>query len=804
MRVSLNWLTEFVDVDIEVEELAERLDMTGTAVEAVERVGAAFDKVVVGQVVSRDKHPNADKLSYCKVDVGGEDLLDIVCGADNFSAGDKVPVALVGAQLPNGMTIEKAKIRGCVSHGMMCSPIELGLGEDASGLMILPQEAPVGVPFAEYAGRQDVVLDLEITPNRPDCLSVAGVAREVGAVLGREASWPHASPDETGAPAADEVEVVIEDPVLCPRYTARVIRGVEVGPSPEWLQERIISAGARPINNIVDATNYVMFEMGQPLHAFDMDTLARAEGKVRVIVRAANDGETLKTLDGQVRRLGADDVVIADVEGPIALAGVMGGEATEVSDATVNVLLESASFDPAHISRTSRSLSLLSEASVRFERGVDPEGCAAAADRAAALIAEIAGGEVAPGVVDEYPVKAQPRRLELRVERMNRFLGTSLKAEETADILRRLGLSVSGDSDVLLVEVPTFRPDLEREVDLYEEVVRLFGMQEVPSTLPAGPSRVGGLTRAQKLRQRVGEAARAAGLNEVTTYAFFDPADLERLRFEMPEGSRLARIINPMSEEQSALRPTIASNLIRAVSYNQRRGVPDVHLYEIGTVFEAREGAKQPVEREVLAGVLAGSWHRPTWNDPAEPLDFFDGKGVVATVMEELHVPHWRVERAALAWLHPGRSAEVVVNGKRIGWLGEALPDVLDAFEAKGPVTLFELEMAPLLEAARDVVEYKPVPRFPSVNLDVALVVPSDVPAEQILVTMRKEGGPLLEDVRLFDVYEGEGVPDGMRSLAFSLTYRAPDRTLTDDEVSRVHDKVVMRTCKRFKANVRA
>jgi phenylalanyl-tRNA synthetase beta chain len=803
MRVSLKWLQEMVDVDVPIEELAERLDMTGTAVESVESLGEALDGVVVGRVLSREPHPNADRLSFCTVDVGEDDPLEIVCGADNFEAGDLVPVATVGAVLPNGMEIEKTKIRGCVSFGMMCSPIELGMGEEASGLMILPEDAPPGVPFATYLERDDVVLDLEVTPNRPDCLSVAGVAREIGAVLDRPSKWPSSEPGGSGVAAQDVVSVDIADPVLCPRYTARVIRDVTVGPSPEWVQERLIACGVRPINNVVDATNYVMLELGQPLHAFDMDTLAVADSKTAIIVRHAAEGETLLTLDDQERALDPDMIVIADPNGPVALAGVMGGADTEVCDTTTNVLLESASFDPPSISRTSRALGLISEASYRFEKRVDPAGCAAAADRAAALLAEIAGGVVAPGIVDAYPVPAESRELELRVERLNAVLGMDADAVYVSSLLRRLGLEVDAGEGVLTVTVPTWRPDLEREVDLFEEVVRLHGMTEVSSTLPAGPDRVGGLTREQRIRSRLGGAARAAGLNEVTTYSFIDPADLERLGWQLPQDEIPVRVLNPMSEEQSILRPTIAGNLVRAVSYNQRRNVPDVHLYEIGTVFSTRDGRKQPIERGVVAGVLAGAWSRPSWNDPGSQLGFFDGKGVIASIMEELHVPHWTVRATDLPLLQPGRAAEVVVNGSVAGWLGEAHPDVLAAFDARGPVTLFELDLETLLSAAVDVVAYRPVPRYPAVQLDVAFVLPGDIAAEQVMHTVRKEGKKLLESVRLFDVYDGEGVPSGRRSLALSLAYRSPDRTLTDDEVQKVHEKVVSQVCKRFGGEVR-
>jgi phenylalanyl-tRNA synthetase beta chain len=790
MRVSMKWLRELVPVDLPAEELADRLDLTGTAVDAVETVGAALDGVVVGRIVTKERHPDAEKLWVTTVDVGAGEPVQIVCGAQNFEAGDKVPVATVGTTLPNGVTIKKAKLRGVESQGMNCSATELGVGGDASGLLILPEDAPVGASFAEYRGLADVVLDLEITPNRPDCLSVAGVAREVAAVTGGTSTWPASVPEESGRPAAEDVSVKIDDAALCPRYTARLIRGVKVGPSPEWLVQKLAAAGARPINNVVDVTNYVMFELGQPLHAFDAATIAKADGKAAIIVRSAREGETLTTLDGKQRQLSPDTLLITDPSGPIALAGVMGGEATEVSDVTVDVLLESACFDPASVSRTSRRLGLFSEASSRFEKSVDRSACAAAADRAADLIVQLAGGDAAPGIVDAYPAPLEPRRLTLRLGRANAVLGTTLGAHEVADILGRLGLGVAdAGADTLAVTVPTFRPDLEREIDLIEEVVRVHGMGNVPSTVPTGPA--GGLTREQVWRRRIGEVLRGAGLNDTMTYSFADPADMERLGWDLGPGEVPVALLNPMSEEQAVMRWTLAGGLLRAVANNQRHGVDDIHVYEIGAVFVTAEGRKQPKERAVLGGALAGLWHRPSWDDVPPQLDFFDGKGVIESLAEELGIDRLRFRATERPWLQPGRGADVLVGGDVIGWLGEVAPAVLDAFEARGPVVLFELQLTPVVKAAVDVRTFADTPRFPAVELDLAIVVPEEVTAERVEQAIVSAGGKLLEGVRLFDVYRGAGVPEGRKSLAFALTYRAADRTLTDEDVSPVHDKLV-------------
>jgi len=801
MRVSMKWLKELVDVDLPLGEFKDLLDMTGTAVEAVHTTGEALDGVFVGQVVTKEKHPEADKLWVTTIDVGADENLAIVCGAQNFEAGDKVPVATVGSELPNGMKIKKAKLRGVVSMGMNCSAIELGLGTDADGLMILPADAPVGMPFAEYHQMSDTVIELEVTPNRPDCLSMVGVAREVGAITSREASVPASTPDEVGAAIADSVRVTIADEDLCPRYTARLIRNVKVGPSPEWLAERVTAAGTRSVSNVVDVTNYVMYELGQPLHAFDADTIGLdTDGKAHITVRRATEGEHLVTLDDQDRALTTEMCMITDPSGSIALGGVMGGQSTEVTDATVNILLEAASFNGPNISHTSRSLALISEASTRFERGVDPAGCIAALDRAAALFAEVAGGEVASGVIDEYPVPAEPRTLKLRAAFANKVLGTDIPASEMSAILTRLGLTVEGD-DILTVQVPSFRPDLEREIDLVEEVVRVWGMERVQSTLPAG--RAGGLTPVQRWRERVGHVLRAASLNETMTYSFIDPEDADHLCIPIPEGRVPVELLNPMSGEQAVMRHTLAAGLLRAVSYNQRRGNPDVRLYEIGATYVGTEGHAQAKETETVAGVLAGSWDQAQWNDPEVELGFFDGKGVVESVMEELGIEGWRVMEADVPFLQPGRSVQIQVRGQIVGWLGEVHPMVLAEYEVDAPVTMFELALKPLYTAAKEVRPYSEVPRMPAVTMDIALVVDESVAGDRLMQAIRKAGGNLLESTRLFDVYRGAGVPDGKKSMAIALTWRASDRTLTDDEVAPAYERLLKKVAGGLGAELR-
>lgn len=792
MRVSMKWLQELVTVDSTIPELVDRLDMTGTAVEAVHTAGESLDNVVVGLIEEKVRHPEADKLWVTTIDVGDGDPRTIVCGAQNFEAGDKVPVALVGAILPGGFEIKKAKLRGVVSQGMNCSAKELGLGDDHDGLLILPADAPIGMPFAQYQGLSDTIIELEITPNRPDCLSMAGVAREIGALLEREAVLPTGMPDETGGPISAECAVEITDSELCPRYAARVIRNVSIGPSPQWLADKVTAAGARPINNVVDVTNYVLFELGQPLHAFDMDTLGRGEdGRVALSVRRAQAGEKLTTLDGVERELSGSTLLICDPSGPVALAGVMGGEATEVSDGTVNIVLESACFDPESISRTSRSMALISEASLRFERTVDRTSCVEALDRATALLVEVAGGQTAEGVVDVYPHPHVPTRLTLRLSRLKQILGVLIEDQDAAAILTRLGCTVEAHPDRLEVDVPSFRPDIEREIDLIEEVLRVWGMERIKPVLPTGSGRAGSLTPAQQWRERVGVIMRAAGLNETMTYAFTDPTDADRCDMRLAQGNLCVELLNPMSGEQAVLRHSLLPGLLRSVSYNQRRGVTDVHLYEIGSAFLSSEGRKQPKEHSHLAGVMAGAWHQTEWNDPAVALDFFDGKGVIESLAREMALDRFKVRAVELDWLQPGRAAEIIVSGEVVGWLGEVHPTVLARFEADAPVVAFEMDLDKLIRSAKPARKFVEPARFPGIEHDIAVVVDESVSSERLEQSIRSAGGKLLEMARVFDVYRGKGVAPGKKSIAFALVYRASDRTLTTEEVEAAHSKMV-------------
>ncbi len=815
MRVSLKWLSEYVDVPSDVKAFCDRLDLTGTGVEGVEKTGEAFDGVVVGAVLTCEPHPDSDHMHVVTVDVGAGEPVQIVCGAPNIAAGIKVPVACVGAVLPGDLKIKKSKLRGVVSCGMCCSQRELGMGSDHAGIWVLPEDAPAGQPIAEYLGMGDTVLDLEITPNRPDCLSMTGMAREVGAMYQQAVAYPLEAmaaklPAVTaGAPVADAVTVEVADPARCARYTARVIDNVKVGPSPDWLAERVTAAGARSINNVVDVTNYILFLFGQPLHAFDFDRLAGDDGVARVVVRPAGDGEHLTTLDGAERVLSSDMTVIATPERAVALAGVMGGQDTEVEEGTTTVLLEAATFERGRTSRTSRNLGLISESSMRYERGVDDNPIDVISQAAAALLAEVSGGTVRPGVVDVYAERTLPRELALRIPRFCAMMGADIPAPFVADILERLGCAVAAtdDADVLAVTAPTFRPDLEREIDLYEEVLRLWGMDRIPSTLPGSPQRVGTRTEAERAMDTVNETLRAAGLNETMTYSFAEPADLERLRLPAEGLGEPVELLNPLNADQSVMRQSIVPGLLRSVAYNLARGVADVQLYEVGTVFSAAEGRKKPKERRRIAGALAGAMGDAAWNRARVPFDFFDGKGVLESLARELALPKVRF-RALSAdeapHLQPGRAAEMMADGAVIGWVGELHPLAARAFDIEVPVTVFELDAGALVKAARPARPYVDVPVFPAVAVDVALVVDEGVTHERLVQCMTSAGGKLLEDVRLFDVYrDEERVGAGKKSMAYSLTYRAPDRTLTGEEVERAHGRLLTKVEKATGAEVR-
>lgn len=823
MKVSLKWLSEYAEVPEDLKAFCDRLDLTGTGVEGVERTGDIYDHVVTGQILEKEAHPDSDHMWVTKVDVGSANVdkegnpepLQIVCGAQNFNQGDHVVVATIGAVLPGDFKIKKSKLRGVVSCGMNCSARELGIGSDHDGIMILPEDAPIGMPLADYLNLSDTILDLEITPNRPDCLSMVGMAREVGAMYAADAKNPldemeAALKEASDMPSVDELaSVTVKDVDRCPRYTARVIKNVKVGPSPDWLAERVTAAGARSINNVVDVTNYILFLFGQPLHAFDYDKLVDETGKANVIVRAAKEGEKLQTLDGEERELTEDMTVIATPEKAVGLAGVMGGFDSEVTEETTTILLEAATFEPGRTSRTSRNLGLISESSMRYERRVDDVEIDRMSAAAAQLLAEVSGGVVVPGVIDIYNTKTESETLEFRVPRFQAMMGEAIPREFIIDMLQRLGCEVNvEEEDTLKVVPPTFRPDLEREIDLYEEVLRLYGMDRIPSTLPGGPGRVGIKTEAQRIMDKINNTLRACGLNETMTYSFADPHELEQLRMPTEGMGIPVELLNPLNAEQSVMRQSIIPGLMRSVAYNQSRGVHNIQLYETGVVFFGAEGKKSPKERNRLAAVMAGAMNDPAWNKESLNFGFFDGKGVIESLMRELALakPRFKALSAEEApHLQPGRAAQVLDGGTVLGWIGEIHPLACDTYEVQAPLVAFELDLDALIKCARPARDYVDVPVFPAVTMDVAFVVDEEVTHEQLLRCITSAGGKLLDTVQLFDVYRDEArLGAGKKSMAYALEYRAADRTLTTEEVDKQHARLIKKVCGATGAEVRA
>lgn len=819
MRVSYEWLKDMVDVPEDPKDLVKEYIHTGTEVEAVEKVGADLEHVVTGKVLTKVPHPDSDHMWLTTVDVGMKNVdkggkpqpLQIVCGAQNFNAGDHIVVAMIGAHLPGDVKIKKSKLRGVESYGMNCSERELGLGSDHSGIMILPEDAPVGVDFTDYYGISDTVVDCEITPNRPDCLSMEGMAVETSAIFDEDTHITEPQiKSEIATRAEDLVDVTIADSALCQRYVARVVKNVKIGPSPEWLARRVEAAGSRTINNVVDVTNYVMYLTGQPLHAFDLNKLGVRDGKRHIVIRAAKDGEKVTTLDHTDRDLTSDMIVITDDgKTPVALAGVMGGLNSEIDENTTDVLLESACFDKGHISRTSRNLDLMSEASIRFERQVDAAACSRIADIAAALFEECCGAEVCTGKVDNYPAPVEPAHIHLRTQRVCALSGADIEPDFMAQRLRRLGCAVTPAEDGFDVVAPTNRPDLTREVDLIEEILRLWGEDEVEATLPAARNHAGGLTVDQQRIRKIGATLRALGLSETQTYNFADARDLERLHMSEKGRGIPVQIINPLVADQSQMRRSMLPGLLRSVEYNISHGEKNIALYEIGRVFFGHEHKSQPDEPRFVCGVMSGAWDDDQWNRKYPKLNFFDAKGVVQELLKALRITKVRykvADQEEYGWLQPGCAAEIYAHGgELIGWVGNIHPEVLQNFEVEQDVVAFELSVEALLRLAKRELPYQEVPTLPGVSVDLAIVVDEDVTAETVEQRIQSAGGKLLADVRLFDVFrDKQRVGEGKKSLAFSLTYRAADHTLTSDEVEKAHDRLVKKVMRAVNGEVRS
>ena len=826
MKVTLNWLKQYVDFDWSAEELAERLTMLGLEVEGIQRLGGEFEGIVVAQVLTHDKHPNADKLSLCRVNDGKTER-QIVCGAHNFKAGDKVPLILPGASLPakpgeQPFTIKVGKIRGVESQGMMCSPQELGLPDQVDGLLILREDAQVGQPFAQYLGRagSDVVYDLEITPNRPDLNSVIGIAREIAAVTGNALRWPKLpqTQAQNAARASDLVSVEIKDPELCPRYTARVIKGLKVGASPDWLRSTLEKVGIRSINNVVDVTNYVMLEVGQPLHAFDYHLLQPGPAPAIVIRRAA-EGEKFMTLDGQERTLGRQMLLIADQTKAVALAGVMGGQNSEINPDTVDVLIESACFKPQNVRATSKKLGLRTESSYRFERGCDVGICDWASSRAAQLILETAGGTLAEGVVDAYPEPAEPRQIKLRHQKVNELLGFELRPEQIENYLAELELKVVGrkprpvDAEPAPIEpvtfkIPTFRVDLKREADLIEEVARLYGVDKIPATPPRGAI---GSNPYDAIHDQLGDARRlliGLGLNEAQGQTLISDGAAK-----LATSEPIVALANPLSSDMNVLRPSLLPGLLDSLRHNLSHKNHDVALFEIGRVFSSATGQASsasvspsgPRESRRLAVALTGNRRPVFWSgsDRDAKFDAYDLKGVLEEFLEQFGLRGITYVRRAESTPLFLESAAINLGKFFVGEFGQLLPTLARQYDLRDPVLLAELDFDVLLARRNLAKSFKPLPAFPSIRRDVAMLVPEATTHDAVLQVVKQAKPANLESVELFDIFRGQNVPAGQKSMAYAFIYRSPERTLTDPEAGSAHEKVVEQLKEKLQAVVR-
>ncbi|MCR4432057.1 MAG: phenylalanine--tRNA ligase subunit beta [Tepidanaerobacteraceae bacterium] len=797
MLVSLKWLKDYVNIDDEISSFTERMTMSGSNVEGIERLGKDIDKIVIGRIEKIERHPDADKLLIVQVDIGDR-LIQVVTAAANIKEKDLVPVAMDGAVIHGGKQISTVKFKGVNSSGMLCSAAELGfddhgLPEDMKkGIMILPQDAPVGKNIKEFLELEDTVIDFEITPNRPDCLSIIGIARETAATYRIDLNMPEIIlKEEADENARDMAKITIEAPDLCKRYVARIIKDVRIEPSPLWMQRRLQACGIRSINNIVDITNYVMLELGQPLHAFDYDKL---EGH-SIIVRRGRDSEGIVTLDGVYRLLSDDMLVIADENKPVGIAGIMGGEESEINSSTKCILLESANFVGPCIRRTSRKLGLRSEAAMRFEKGLDPELCKTAADRACQLIEKLGAGKVAKGYIDVYPERVNPRKIVLKPDKINHALGTEIPKDEMVDILERLGIRIEKDAGCSFAIIPTFRADIAREADLVEEVGRIYGYDRLPSTLPKGDATRGKIETPIRVSCTIKQILADLGYSEVYTYSFVSPRVFDRMN--VPADSPLRRAIalmNPLSEEQSIMRTTLIPNMLDVVAYNLNQKIEEIRLYETGTVYIPKELPLRelPCEKKKLTIGLCG-----------KQADFYELKKTIETLFAVLKIRLYEFAQYRHFAFHPGRCALVLMDGEEIGIAGEIHPDVMENYDINSRVYICELDMDILLKKASTDIKFTDLPRYPASSRDLAIVVEERLPAGNIIRTITDIGNDLVEKVELFDIYTGDQIKKGFKSLAFSLTYRAKDRTLTDEEINQVNNRIREKVAKEFNGVLR-
>ncbi|MBW2108393.1 MAG: phenylalanine--tRNA ligase subunit beta [Deltaproteobacteria bacterium] len=790
MKVSLSWLKEYVDVNIDPPRLAEALTMAGLEVDALGDRYAYLDGVVVGHIVKIAPHPKADRLSLCQVDIGSA-AKAVVCGAPNIREGHLVPVALPGVLLPSGEKVQAGRIRGEVSEAMLCSEAELAIGTDHSGIMVLPDDAVPGRGLAETLKLRDPVMEFDLTPNRADCLSIIGIAREVAAVLKVPLKYPKVTTPEGRTPIGELARVTIEAPEACPRYAARLISAVRIGPSPFWLQDRLHSVGLRSINNVVDVTNFVMMEMGQPLHAFDFDRLAEH----CIVVKTAKPNETFTTLDGMQRILPPDALMICDGKGPVAVAGIMGGLNSEIESDTTRVLIESAYFHPVSIRRTAKALGLNTDSSHRFERGVDPQGTVRALERAVQLMVEVAGGEPTLGLIDENPGPVSPRTIPLNVQRTNRLLGTTFSRDDIAAYLGSIELSVEPrDGDHLDVTAPTFRVDLRRPEDLMEEVARLSGYNNIPTTHPVSRVIARKPDKRLEVRQAIRQVLVGCGFSEIITYSFIGRDACNNLQLSADDPRRnVVQILNPLTEEQGVMRTSLLPGLLTTMFKNSTQRNEDLKIEVL------------PEEVEMVSGLWTGARSHPSWHGRQTMVDFYDIKGAVEALCAALYIDGVRFRNAQegqFPYLVPGRTAGVYAGDMLLGGLGEIGKTVAKCFGLKRPAYCFDLNLDLLVELACRDKTMKPQSRFPATDRDVALILDEGVEAQAILDFIHAQQEPLIDRVDIFDVYKGRPLADGEKSLALKFIYQSFERNLTDSEVNTIHEAIVRKIQEHFRARL--
>ena len=810
MQVSTKWLKDYIKIDITPEELAEKFTMAGVPVENVVHADEGLEKVVTGKIEKLEAHPDSDHLQVCQMNVGTGELLQIVTGAPNVKQGQVVPVALVGAHLPNGQKISKGKLRGVASNGMLCSAQELNLDleglpeEQKTGIYILPDDTPVGVPAKEVLGLDDVILEFELTANRGDCFSVFGLVREAAVLTNQESVLPEIKVKEDDSDnAADLINIKIDAPDLCSRFSSRVIKNVKLGPSPEWMQQRLQGAGIRAINNVVDVTNFVMVELGQPMHAYDYDEVA---GHV-LNARRAVEGEQLHTLDDSNRLAKGGELVIADAEKAAGLAGVMGGFETEITEKTKTVVLEAASFNSASIRRTSRAVGLHSEASGRFERGVDETQTIRALDRAAQLLQDMGACTVCKGVVDVYPSPKSEVVVDFTPEQINSRLGTNVKISEIVDILTKLGFEVSSKGDIYSAKVPHWRNDVTMWEDLSEEVARIIGFDKIPSTLPIGETSQGHQSDMQNFVDKIKSVLVSLGMNEELSFSFTNPTMFDKMN--IPQDSDLRKavpIMNPLTDDYPLLRTNLLSSIMENAARNYSRKNEDIKLFEIAPVFypKALPITEQPIEMLKLAGLIMGRRDPKGWNQGNGEVDFYDMKGIVEELFNQLSIEKYTVEVGEHFAMHPGKTA-VFKKGKDIlATVGELHPAITNAFDIPKKIYVFEADVATLLKYTAKAFHYEQLPKYPAISRDLAVLVDRSIAAGEVEKTITKNGGKFFDRVTLFDVYTGERIDADKKSLAFNIKFQSNDRTLTDAEADEAFAKILSTVEKQFNATLRS